>query len=118
MPEQGRFASRGRKRQHVYDSVVVCTKSQESPIIGNKLFFTMFASFEVILYSPQPPHTPGSLIGLTKEGETPVDVGGGRKRHWLQDGDHVILSGSCEGKGFRVGFGTCEGKILPSSSFR
>ena len=31
-----------------------------------------------------------------------------------QDGDEVILTGWCEGNGYRIGFGDCVGKILPA----
>ncbi len=28
----------------------------------------------------------------------------------------VVLRGWCQGQGFRVGFGVCEGKVLPAGS--
>ena len=37
------------------------------------------------------------------------------ERKFLQDGDTVIVSGLCENEaGIRLGFGTCESKVLPA----
>lgn len=36
------------------------------------------------------------------------------ERAFLGDGDNVIMRGYCQGNGYRVGFGTCEGKVLPA----
>lgn len=36
-------------------------------------------------------------------------------RTFLEDGDAVTLSGFCQGKGYRVGFGECRGRLLPAS---
>lgn len=36
------------------------------------------------------------------------------ERKYLQDGDTVIMEGYCQGKNYRIGFGKCIGKILPS----
>ena len=33
----------------------------------------------------------------------------------LEDGDIVTLKGYCNGKGYKIGFGNCIGKIHPSS---
>lgn len=35
-------------------------------------------------------------------------------RRYLLDGDTVVLSGHCQGDGYRVGFGECRGTVLPS----
>ena len=34
-------------------------------------------------------------------------------RKFLKDGDTVLMRGVCRGDGFRIGFGPCDGKILP-----
>jgi fumarylacetoacetase len=34
----------------------------------------------------------------------------------LKDGDEVILSGFCQGEGYKVGFGSCTGKLVPALS--
>ena len=35
-------------------------------------------------------------------------------RSWLQDGNVVTLTGYCQGDGYRVGFGSCVGKVVPA----
>eukprot|EP00041_Stephanoeca_diplocostata_P023493 m.578493 g.578493 ORF g.578493 m.578493 type:complete len:419 (-) comp22306_c1_seq16:2102-3358(-) len=56
----------------------------------------------------------GSLLELCWKGTKPIDMGNGVVRKFLQDGDEVIMTGHCQGDGFRVGFGQCTGKILPA----
>lgn len=55
----------------------------------------------------------GSLLELTVNGKHPVDIGGAT-RAFIEDGDEVILTGWCQGDGYRVGFGSCAGTILPA----
>ncbi|CAI9742952.1 fumarylacetoacetasefumarylacetoacetase-like [Octopus vulgaris] len=57
----------------------------------------------------------GSLLELSWKGSKTVDVGGGHTRKFLQDGDEAILTGYCEGNGYKIGFGTCRGTILPAN---
>jgi fumarylacetoacetase len=57
--------------------------------------------------------TYGSLLELTWRGSKPVKVGN-VERKFLEDGDSLILTGYCQGEGFRVGFGEVEGTILPA----
>jgi fumarylacetoacetase len=38
----------------------------------------------------------------------------GGQRVYLEDDDEVELTGWCQGDGYRVGFGTCSGSILPA----
>lgn len=56
----------------------------------------------------------GSMLELSWAGKEPIALEGGETRSFLQDGDSVSLSGACEGRGHRIGFGTCEGTILPA----
>ncbi|CAL1534913.1 unnamed protein product [Lymnaea stagnalis] len=56
----------------------------------------------------------GSLLELCWKGTRTVELGNGITRKFLQDGDEVIFHGYCEGNGYRVGFGTCSGKVLPA----
>ncbi|XP_063226337.1 fumarylacetoacetase isoform X2 [Bacillus rossius redtenbacheri] len=58
----------------------------------------------------------GSMLELSWKGTRPVHLLDGSSRKFLQDGDEVIIRGYCEGDGFRVGFGTCSGKLLPAIS--
>ncbi|CAN0320660.1 unnamed protein product [Lampetra fluviatilis] len=56
----------------------------------------------------------GSMLELSWKGTRSVDLGGGNTRKFLQDGDEVIITGHCQGQGYRVGFGACTGKVLPA----
>lgn len=56
----------------------------------------------------------GSLLELTWNGQTPIQFANGEVRTFLEDGDEVSLRGWCQGDGYRVGFGTCTGAILPA----
>jgi fumarylacetoacetase len=57
----------------------------------------------------------GSMLELSWRGEEPVPLPGDETRSFLEDGDRVILRGYAEGDGYRVGFGTAEGTVLPAS---
>ena len=41
-------------------------------------------------------------------------VPGGATRSFLEDGDEVIITGWCQGDGYRVGFGEVRGQFLPA----
>jgi fumarylacetoacetase len=56
----------------------------------------------------------GSLLELTWNGQKPLDVGNGEVRSFIEDGDELTLRGWCQGDGYRVGFGSCVGEILPA----
>lgn len=58
------------------------------------------------------PDSLGSLLEMTWNGQRPLDLDG-TARTFLEDGDIVTLSGWCAGD-YRVGFGTCQGQILPA----
>ncbi|GLC93428.1 fumarylacetoacetase [Cupriavidus sp. TA19] len=60
------------------------------------------------------PDSYGSMLELTRNGAEPVTLTDGSQRGFLQDGDSVIMTGYCQGDGYRVGFGTVSGKILPA----
>ncbi|XP_033115548.1 fumarylacetoacetase-like [Anneissia japonica] len=57
----------------------------------------------------------GCMLELSWKGTREVDLGNGVTRKFLKDNDEVILSGYCQGDGFRVGFGECSGKVLPAN---
>jgi len=57
----------------------------------------------------------GSMLELSWRGENPVDLPDGETRAFLEDGDRVVMQGYAQGDGYRVGFGTAEGKMLPAS---
>ena len=56
----------------------------------------------------------GSLLELAWRGEEPLSLESGEQRSSVQDGDTVTLTGWCQGDGYRVGFGECSGKLLPT----
>lgn len=56
----------------------------------------------------------GSMLELSWRGEEPVSMPDGETRSFLEDGDHVVLSGYAQGDGYRIGFGTAEGTVLPA----
>jgi fumarylacetoacetase len=56
----------------------------------------------------------GSLLELSWNGTEPLELEGGVRRTFLEDGDSLILRGWCQGDGYRIGFGACEGTILPA----
>jgi fumarylacetoacetase len=55
----------------------------------------------------------GSMIELTWGGKEPLPIAGGT-RTFLQDGDTITLRGHAQGDGYRIGFGTCTGRIMPA----
>jgi fumarylacetoacetase len=60
------------------------------------------------------PDSFGSFLEMTWNGKNPLPVAGGATRTFLEDHDEVTLAGWCQGDGYRVGFGTCSGKISPA----
>ena len=64
--------------------------------------------------------TPGShgcLMELSEGGRHAMVLPDGDTRHFLADGDEVILNARAERVGFRsIGFGECRGRVLPARS--
>lgn len=56
----------------------------------------------------------GSLLEISWNGTEPVELPGGVKRTFLEDGDSLMMRGWCQGDGYRVGFGEVEGTIAPA----
>jgi fumarylacetoacetase len=56
----------------------------------------------------------GSMLELTWRGENPLKLPGGEERKFLEDGDTLEMTGYCQGEGYRIGFGSTSGKILPA----
>jgi len=54
----------------------------------------------------------GSLLEISWNGTEPVELPGGVKRTFLEDGDSLVMRGWCQGDGYRVGFGEVEGTIV------
>ena len=58
------------------------------------------------------PHSEGSFIELTWNGQHPINLKNGEKRTFLEDGDEVTLRGWCQSGDFHIGFGKASGKIV------
>jgi len=56
----------------------------------------------------------GSMLELAWNETKPITLNDGSTRTFLQDFDTVIIKGYCTNEKVRIGFGTCEGKILPA----
>jgi len=61
------------------------------------------------------PGSYGSLLELTMNGKKALRLPDGSERHFLEDGDTIILKGHAERDGVRIGFGLCTGKILAAN---
>ena len=57
----------------------------------------------------------GSLLELSWGGKEPITLDTGETRGFLEDGDTLTLRGHAQGDGYRIGFGTCAGRILPAN---
>ncbi|MGN7932223.1 fumarylacetoacetase [Sphingopyxis sp. 22461] len=57
----------------------------------------------------------GSLLELTTGGSEPIQIQGGERRGFLEDGDEIIMRASAQADGFvPIGFGECRAAILPA----
>ncbi|KAI3920502.1 hypothetical protein MKX01_000841 [Papaver californicum] len=59
------------------------------------------------------PESYGCLLELSWNGQKPLSLSG-TTRKFLEDGDEVTITGFCKGNGYKVGFGTCTGKVVPA----
>ncbi|KAI9731623.1 MAG: hypothetical protein M1818_007753 [Claussenomyces sp. TS43310] len=57
------------------------------------------------------PGTLGSLLEQTNNGKELIEVSGGERRTFLEDGDQITIRGTCGAKPHYVGFGECVGRI-------
>jgi len=57
----------------------------------------------------------GSMLELSWNGKEPIILPNDEKRTFLEDGDSIIFRGYSETKGYRIGFGKCEGTVFPYS---
>jgi fumarylacetoacetase len=58
----------------------------------------------------------GSLLELARNGQQPITLEDGVRRAFLEDGDEVVITGWCQGEGYRVGFGEVRGTIVAGSA--
>lgn len=55
----------------------------------------------------------GSLLELSWGGKEPFAIAGG-SRSFIEDNDTLTLRGAAVGDGYRIGFGSCTGKVIPA----
>ncbi len=58
----------------------------------------------------------GSMLELSWRGAKTIPLNDGQERKFLQDGDTVIMEGTCEKDGFKMGFGDVRSKLLPTKN--
>lgn len=58
----------------------------------------------------------GCLMEYTWNGKEPLTLKNGETRTFLEDGDSVAMLGFAGEGARRVGFGVCEGRVLPALS--
>jgi fumarylacetoacetase len=59
-------------------------------------------------------HSRGCMLELTWRGANPLTLPNGETRKWLEDKDMLIITGWCDGDGYRIGFGEVAGRIVPA----
>jgi fumarylacetoacetase len=58
----------------------------------------------------------GCMLELTWRGANPLTLPSGEIRKWLEDGDTLAITGWCEGRDYRIGFGEVSGRVsFPSN---
>lgn len=57
----------------------------------------------------------GSMMELTWRGTQPITLSDGTERKFINDYDTVIIRGTCEKEGMRIGFGDCSATLLPAN---
>jgi fumarylacetoacetase len=70
----------------------------------------LFASGTV---SGATPGSLGSMLEISRNGNEPITLPGGERRGFLEDGDTVTMRGWGQGRGYRIGFGECAGRVAP-----
>src|SRR5262249_30144002 len=58
--------------------------------------------------------SPGRLLALAWPSTKPTTFSDGEQRSFLLDGDRITMTGWCQGKKYRIGFGEVTGRILPT----
>ncbi len=56
----------------------------------------------------------GSLLEITWGGRDDIELPNGEKRKFVQDGDSILMTGWAVNNGKKIGFGECEGTVLPA----
>lgn len=109
------------KQQLVHHAVTGCnlrpgdllgsgTISGSVMLLAQSIVYLNMNQYVVIV---QTPDSYGSLLEITWRGANPLKLESGEERKFLADGDSLRLKGFCQGDGYRIGFGDCEGTVLP-----
>jgi len=56
----------------------------------------------------------GSMLEISWGGKEAIELNDGSSRTFINDNDTVNVKAYCEKDGVRIGFGQCEGKVLPA----
>ncbi|MEM1362346.1 MAG: fumarylacetoacetase [Pseudomonadota bacterium] len=56
----------------------------------------------------------GSLLELSWGGKEPITLSDGATRSFIEDHDRLSLRGHAQGQGYQIGFGSCDGEVLPA----
>ena len=59
----------------------------------------------------------GSLLEISWNGTEPIELSGGAKRTFLEDGDLLVMRGWCQGDGYRVGLAKSKARFCRRSNF-
>ena len=59
----------------------------------------------------------GSLLELTWNMSEALTLKNGESRHFIEDGDSIVMRGYAQKDNVRVGFGEVRGKVLPAHNF-
>jgi fumarylacetoacetase len=55
----------------------------------------------------------GSLLEMTQQGTSMIELPNGQKRTYLEQGDEIVIRGWCRNEGYaQIGLGECRGRIL------
>lgn len=58
----------------------------------------------------------GSMLEICWGGRQPITLKDGTSRRFLKDDDIVIFKGEAKGEDYKVGFGSCEGRLVKSEA--
>ncbi len=64
--------------------------------------------------SGKTPESYGSMLEISWRGSKPVKLKDGSERKFINDGDTVVMRGSCSKDGLKIGFGEVRSKVLPA----
>ena len=59
-------------------------------------------------------HQRGSMLELSWGGKEPLELPNGETRSFINDGDVLAFQGIAKGDEYQIGFGPCDGKLLPA----